>query len=373
MKLHQTRRSKAPLIAGLLVGDISMKQWLYILLLVFVVMGGVFLASRLLSDLTPQVDQLDQEMVIPQIPSELQSLGDSLKIQTLRQRSYPGSEIVIEQTLTPGSNYQRYLTSYQSDGLKIYALMTVPNGSKPASGWPVIVFNHGYIPPEQYRTTERYVAYVDYFARSGYIVFRSDYRGHGNSEGEARGGYGAPDYTIDVLNAVSSLKQHPDVDDNRIGMWGHSMGGYITLRSMVITQDIKAGVIWGGVVADYPDLMNNWRRRSSSPPPLPSGARRWRQVLQEVFGSPEANPEFWNSISANFFVKDISGPVQLHHAKGDESVPWEFSQGLSDDLKQAGKEVDLHLYEGDDHDITRNFSTAMKASLEFFDRYVKGS
>ena len=52
----------------------------------------------------------------------------------------------------------------------------------------VVIFNHGYIPPAQHRTTERYVAYVDAFARNGYIVFRSDYRGHGNSEGEAAEG-----------------------------------------------------------------------------------------------------------------------------------------------------------------------------------------
>ena len=61
--------------------------------------------------------------------------------------------------------------------------MTVPNGTKPATGWPVIVFNHGYITPEQYRTSERYVAQVDTIARNGYIVFKSDSRGQGSSEG----------------------------------------------------------------------------------------------------------------------------------------------------------------------------------------------
>ena len=120
----------------------------------------------------------------------------------MRKRDYPGSDIVIEQTLAPGANYYQYVVSYKSDGLKIYALMTVPMGQKPATGWPVVIFNHGYIPPAQYRTTERYVAYVAAFARSGYIVFKSDYRGHGDSEGRASGGYGSPDYTIDVLNAV---------------------------------------------------------------------------------------------------------------------------------------------------------------------------
>ncbi len=179
-----------------------------------------------------------------------------LEITAMRARQYPGSDIVLEKVLDPGVNYNRYYVSYQSEGLKIYALMTVPMGEKPATGWPVIVFNHGYIPPDVYVSTERYIAYVDLIARSGYIVFRSDYRGHGNSEGEARGAYGSPDYTVDVLNAVSSVKRYPDADPNRIGMWGHSMGGYITLRAMVIRDDIKAGVIWGGVVASYPDLIN---------------------------------------------------------------------------------------------------------------------
>jgi cephalosporin-C deacetylase-like acetyl esterase len=114
-------------------------------------------------------------------------------IEQMRQQVYPGSEITIEETLEAGDNYDRYLASYLSEGNKIFALLTVPQGEKPESGWPVIIFNHGYIPPAQYRTTERYIAYVDGFARNGYIVFRSDYRGHGSSEGEASGGYGSPD------------------------------------------------------------------------------------------------------------------------------------------------------------------------------------
>ena len=106
-----------------------------------------------------------------------------LSIEALRAGDYPGSDIAIEQTLTPGSNYQRYIASYKSEGLKIYALLTVPDGDpstgsgqgKPKIGWPVIVFNHGFIPPLEYRTTERYIVYTDAFSRNGYIVFKSDY------------------------------------------------------------------------------------------------------------------------------------------------------------------------------------------------------
>ncbi|HLO15881.1 MAG TPA: alpha/beta fold hydrolase [Anaerolineales bacterium] len=309
-----------------------------------------------------------------QIPTPIPTATPTLhplQIEAMRAREYPGSDIVIEKVLDPGVNYNRYYVSYLSEGLKIYALMTVPNGEKPATGWPVIIFNHGYIPPEIYRTTERYIAYVDLIARSGYIVFRSDYRGHDQSEGEARGAYGAPDYTVDVLNAVASMKRYPDADPNRIGMWGHSMGGYITLRAMVISKDIKAGVIWGGVVASYPDLLRRWRRRpTAAVTPTPS-ARSWRFSLVDLYGSPEENPEFWNSISANSYLKDISGPLQLHHSTTDEEVPLEFSESLFQQMLDAHQYVELYKYEGDNHNISNNFGTAMQRTIEFFDRFVK--
>ncbi len=295
-----------------------------------------------------------------------------MTIAAMRQREYPGSEIVIETTLEPGSNYQRYIASYQSEGLKIYALLTVPDGERPPTGRPVIIFNHGYIPPTQYRTTERYVAYVDWLARSGYIVFRSDYRGHDRSEGDARGAYGYPDYTVDVLNAVASLQRFPEADPDRIGMWGHSMGGYLTLRSMVIRDDIKAGVIWAGVVASYPDLITRWRNRATpalTATPFP-GTRGWRSAWITEFGPPEENPEFWNAVSANTYLSDLSGPVQLHHGTADASVPIEFSERLNQQVIEAGQTVEYYTYDGDNHNLSGFFSSAMRRTIEFFDAYL---
>ncbi len=292
-----------------------------------------------------------------------------LTIQAMRQRDYPGSDITIEEVLTPGANYQRLLTSYRSEGLKIYALLTLPNGDRPEQGWPAIVFNHGYIPPREYRTTERYVAYVDALARAGYVVFRPDYRGHGFSEGTASGAYGSPDYTVDVINALTSLQRLPEVDAQRVGMWGHSMGGHITLRAMVTRGDIRAGVIWAGVVASYPDLLNRWR--AAPPPSLSSGARRWRDRLADEYGSVEQNPDFWDSISPIHYVADLSGPIQLHHGTADADVPVHFSESLYRAAQAAGQPVEMYLYEGDNHNISINFSTAMGRTVAFFDRYLK--
>ncbi len=300
---------------------------------------------------------------------------DPLTIQYLRQRDFQGSDITIEQTLAPHPNYNQYIASYKSDGLKIYALLTVPKGPKPATGWPVIIFNHGFIPPQVYRTTERYVAYVDAIASSGYIVFKSDYRGHGSSEGQASGGYGSPDYTIDVLNALASMKKYPDADPNRIGMWGHSMGGQVTLRAAVVSKDIKAEVIWSGVVGSYTNLVTQWHNRSGRPFPTPRGTpdltRNWRARLFQQYGTPEANPAFWASISPNSYVSDLSGPLQLDHDVNDSEVPFQFSQELYNEVTQAGKTAELYSYHGDDHNIANSFTVAMQRSIAFFDKYVK--
>lgn len=342
----------------------------FLIILILFILGGTLFyvwsnkktSSKIGQELTDEISS----------DEEHSGFQDPLSIENLRRGEYPGSEITIEERLDPGSNYDRFLASYKSEGLKIYALFTVPQGNPPAGGgWPAIIFNHGYIPPVEYRTTERYIAYVDGFASNGYVVFYPDYRGHGNSEGEPTGAYGSNGYTMDVLNATSSIKKYKDVDSQKIGMWGHSLGGFLTLKNMVVSKDIKVGVIWAGVVGSYPDLLNNWRRGAFTPPPLPSGARRWRQALTEKYGTPEHNPGFWNSISANSYLKDISGPLQLHHGTADISVPVEFSQKLEEQLKKVGKEVELYVYSDDDHNLSQNFNIAMQRSVKFFDRYLK--
>ena len=74
---------------------------------------------------------------------------------------------------------------------------------------------------------------------------------------------------------------------------------------------------------------------------MPAGPRSWRSRWAEEYGAPEENPEFWNGVSSNSYLADISGPVQLHHGNVDEEVPWEFSQTLFDQLTAAGKDIQV--------------------------------
>ena len=229
-----------------------MKKILLIAIFFTCFISSIFFYNYLLKN---SYKNFSQTIINKQNPDEIKNEQNPLSIEYLRNRNYPSSNITIEETLSPGENYNRYIASYQSDGLKIYGLFTVPNKEKQNGGFPSIVFLHGYLPPGQYVTTERYVLYQDGFAKNNYITFKPDLRGHGKSEGQPVNSNFSPEYVIDSLNLVSALKIYKDANPNKIGMWGHSNGGGITLKSMVVSKDIKAGVIWAGVVGSYEDLL----------------------------------------------------------------------------------------------------------------------
>lgn len=297
-------------------------------------------------------------------PSEV---GRDLTIAALREREIEGSDITIEQTLISGFNYQQHIASYISEGNKIYGLLTVPVGAAPAGGFKAVVFNHGYIPPASYRTTERYVAYVDALARSGLVVFKIDLRGHGDSEGDAVGSYFSPGYTIDAIAALKSLQTLDFVDPEGIGMWGHSMAGNLVLRAMLIEPQIKAGVIWAGAVYSYDDFVKyaitdtSFVRSEESP-----SLRRSRQIF-ETYGRPDTAVPFWQAVSLTENIGYLSAPLQIHHALDDDVVNIGYSVDLAAALTASDKAYEFYQYEGGGHNITTPyFDTAMLRTITFF-------
>lgn len=300
-----------------------------------------------------------------------------ISIDYLRSLKIDSDRINIEEILSNGINYSRYIASYYSEGNLIYGLLTIPKGIMPKNGFPAIVFNHGYIPPKQYNTTSKYVSYVDSLAKNGFIVFKIDFRGHGRSEGDPSGTYFSSAYTIDAISAIKSLQKYEKVNPKRIGMWGHSMAGNLVLRSMLVSQDIKAGVIWSGAVYSYKDFATYKISDTSyvhKPHTSKQGSsQKNREVSSEIQAIRE-NPQsidftsnFWKSISLTDNIKYLSNPLQIHHAENDPVVTILYSRDLVQVLKNNNKKHEFFSYIGGGHNISPPyFTVAMQKTIDFF-------
>ena len=305
---------------------------------------------------------------IPPVEPQFE-MGNELTIATLRAREIVGSEITFEQTLENGSNYAQYIASYLSEGNRIYGLLTVPFGDSPAGGYKAVVFNHGFIPPDVYQTTERYVAYVGALASSGLVVFKIDLRGHGNSEGESSGTYFSPNYTVDAISALKSLQTLDFVDPQGIGMWGHSMAGNLVLRAMLIEPDVRAGVIWAGAVYSYNDL----GRYSIDDPSAnrdffdrAPGFRRGREI-REFYGQPDLAVPYWRAVSLTENLSTLQAPLQLHHAVNDNVVNIGYSVDLAAALVAQNKTHEFYRYDSGGHNIgDPAFAEAMRRTVAFY-------
>lgn len=235
-----------------------------------------------------------------------------------------------------------------------------------------IVFVHGYIPPESYRTIEKYVAYVDTLAKSGFVVFKIDLRGHGESEGEAGGAYYSSDYVIDTLNAYSALQNFEKVNKNKIGLWGHSMAGNVTFRSMVVKKDIPAVVIWGGAGFTYSDILENGIGDNSYRPPSNNTERaRKRKQLMDDYGTFNGDSWFWKQVVPTNYLDGVTTNLELHHAINDDVVSIEYSRNLNEKLDETSIPHELYEYPSGGHNISGNaFSRAMQRTIEFYKKVI---
>jgi dipeptidyl aminopeptidase/acylaminoacyl peptidase len=297
---------------------------------------------------------------------------EQLTIPYLRQRSYKSNLNNLQQIADNGI-YTSYLTSYQSDALKINGLLTKPDAKMPKNGWPAVVFVHGYIAPTIYKTLEKYVDYVDYLARNGFVVFKIDLRGHGDSEGIAGGGYYGSDYVVDTLNAYTALETADFINPDSIGLWGHSMAGNIVMRSMAAHPTIPAAVIWAGAGYTYTDLAK-YGLHDDSYRPVQNITRRAnsRSQIYEKVGSPSANNAFWQQVAPTFFLNDLKGAIQLHHAVDDTVVNIGYSKDLNALLDKTSVPHEFYQYSTGGHNISgSSFNQAMQRTVDFYRKYLK--
>jgi dipeptidyl-peptidase-4 len=145
-----------------------------------------------------------------------------------------------------------------ADGLEIHNQLFLPADLKPGERRPAIVFVHGG-PQRQMMPAYHYMQFYhwayginEWLASQGYVVMSINYRlgiGYGRSfrtPGNT-GANGNAEYQ-DVVAGGKYLQTRPDVDPNRIGIWGLSYGGLLTSEALARNSDIfKAGVDLAGV------------------------------------------------------------------------------------------------------------------------------
>ena len=331
------------------------------------VVAAVFLAAMAAVLGLGSMARTESEEPIAEVPANSSAAGiepHPMAIRSLRDGDYPGGRFAVEEILADGSGYSRSIVSYLSEGLRIRGLLTVPLSAEPDGGYPAVLFIHGYIPPDQYSTTGNYASYQARLARSGFVTFKPDLRGHGDSEGTPVSAHYSEKYVVDTLFALSYLKNHESVNPGRIGYWGHSNGGEIGLRVLVSSPDVRAASLWAGVVGSYEDMFETYNDQ----------IRFLRNAedseLVRLHGLPSTNREFWSAVDPYYHLDSIRAPVQLLHGTGDASVPVVLSRRLREDLAKAGKAVDYHEYDGDDHNLSANVDAAFERTIAFYREHL---
>lgn len=297
------------------------------------------------------------------------SPGSEYYIETLRGRTYKGANFKIEKVTEENEAYRKMRFSYKFGSLDLSGVMNIPKAAPPPDGFPVIILNHGLIGPDIYFSGRGSRREQDFFARKGYITIHPDYRYHDIEPTEEKS-YADPrprglahhdfyvGYTEDVLALLTALKEYdsPLLDLASMGMWGHSMGGGIIARIMVLNPDIKAYVFFAPLSAEVEDNFYE----------LPAGEVDW---LRKTYG-PEQS-KVYTRISPLTYFDDVLAPVQLHHGTGDKDVPLAFSESMFRSLKNRGKKVEFFVYPGEGHEFGNVWSLAAERALQFFDKYVK--
>jgi dipeptidyl aminopeptidase/acylaminoacyl peptidase len=335
-----------------------MKSFLTVVFFVFIfLLGGMEFIARAQNHTTNLYSKKEYPYTF---------VNNPLRIPVMKNMSFSGSDIVIEEVLPKGNGYFRYKVSYLSENNKIYGIITVPNTVMPHNGYPGILLAHGYVPERQYNNQTIYQDLIDTLTRNGFIVFMPDLRGHGDSEGIAEGAYFSPAYTIDFLNAFSSLSRFESVNNEKIGVWGHSMGAHIVLRSAIIDARIKSISTWAGVVGDYTDLLYHWNTKTTWNSFENLMTIHPSELIQQ-FGSPVENPIFWKEISPISYLSGVTRPVQIQHGMQDSIVPYEFSQRLAHQLSVTNKNVELYIYPHENHDFSgQDRQLVILRTLQFF-------
>ena len=201
-----------------------------------------------------------------------------------------------------------------------------------------------------------YYSMHQYLAQQGYVILTPDYRGSSGYDREwATGNYldlGGKDL-LDVASGADYLKTLSYVDPDRIGVWGLSYGGFMTLQAMTVTPTLFRCAIDVAGVTDWAPRGGAW-----------TIAR---------LGTPSEHPDAYYRSAPVRHMAALERPLLILHGTADTNVAFHDSLSLIDTLVKLGKNFETAIYPGEPHFFRRAhvLRDAWRRSEEFFDRYLK--
>jgi dipeptidyl-peptidase-4 len=246
--------------------------------------------------------------------------------------------------LNPSHPYYQYKSDHlptefgtikANDGQTLYYSMIKPSNFNPSKRYPVFLSTYGG-PHSQYVSRKWGNTFDQYMAQQGYVVFRLDNRGSSRRERAFTdviyGEFGKHEVE-DQITGIDWLGKQKFVDPKRIGVFGWSYGGFMSLRLLAAASDKIAMGVSVAPVTDWALYDTHYTE-------------------QFIGGTPKSNPEAYKNSGVFAHLDGLKSPLLLVHGMADDNVLFTNTTRLIDSLVNRGIKFDLMTYPGAKHGIS---------------------
>jgi dipeptidyl aminopeptidase/acylaminoacyl peptidase len=252
------------------------------------------------------------------------------------------------------------------NGQRLQGTLTLPANYEPGTKYPMLVYFYEIMSNTHHRFSMPVYddrPHISTYASNGYLVLQPDvvYQ-------IGRPGTSALDC---VTSAVKKVIELGYADPDRIGLQGHSWGGYQS--SYIVTQtDMFAAVVTGAPPTNLVSFYNELYKQTGT---VQQGIMEVGQVRMGRDSTPWSAEEQYEDQSPLHNVEKITTPFMILHGTADGAVDWHQGLEYFNAARRMGKQVILLSYPDEPHHLgkkenQKDFQIRMK---QFFDHYLKGA